>query len=130
VIRLPTAEAALEAYRALAHLGVPRPVLRDGDVGILESCIQRATTTIYGTEAYPTIHDKVAAIADSVSRNHPLIDGNKRLAYVLQVMVYSANGYASAAAGSQADLFVAIARGDLGVREIAERFEALWRPLN
>lgn len=126
MIRLPTAEEALEAYSALANLGVPRPALRDGDAGILESCIQRATTTLYGTEAYPTIHDKVAAIVDSVSRNHPLIDGNKRLAYVLHVMVYSANGFVSLATGSQADLFVTIARGELTVREIANQFAALW----
>jgi death-on-curing protein len=126
VIRLPSAEGVIEAYAALSALGTPRPIIRNGDVGLLESCIQRAATTVYGVEAYPGIHEKVAAIVDSVSRTHPLVDGNKRLAYLVTVMVYSANGYVSAATESQADLYVEIARGDHSVAEIAERMRATW----
>lgn len=128
MIWLPPADAVIEAYDALAPLGAPRPVIRGGDIGLLEACVQRANTTIYGTEAYPTIHEKVAAIVDSVSRNHPLIDGNKRLAYLLQAMVYAANGYATTATTPPTDLFVAIARGDYTVAEIAERLAGIWEP--
>lgn len=126
MIRLPSAEGVIEVYAALAPLGAPRPIIRNGDVGLLESCIQRAETTVYGVEAYPSIHDKVAAIVDSISRTHPLIDGNKRLAYVVTVMVYSANGHVSTATASQADLYVEIARGIHSVAEIAARLRATW----
>lgn len=31
-------------------------------------------------DAYPSIHDKAAALLHSLGRNHGLVDGNKRLA--------------------------------------------------
>jgi death-on-curing protein len=48
------------------------------DKGLFASCVERAATTLYGQDAYPTIEHKAAAILESFVKNHPMIDGNKR----------------------------------------------------
>ncbi|RYY13606.1 MAG: type II toxin-antitoxin system death-on-curing family toxin [Alphaproteobacteria bacterium] len=51
------------------------------DVGLLASAAARPRTTVFGHEAYPTLADQAAALMHSLARNHPLLDGNKRLAW-------------------------------------------------
>jgi death-on-curing protein len=58
------------------------PDFRIRDIGLLESASLRPETTIYGVEAYPTFPEKVAALMHSLSSNHTLIDGNKRIAWI------------------------------------------------
>jgi len=70
---------ALEDLLALtAELGVG-PVR---DLGLLESAVRRPATILWGRDAYTTINEKAAALLDSVVRNHPLVDGNKRLGWL------------------------------------------------
>ena len=49
------------------------------DLGLLEAAAARPATTAFGESAYPSIHEKAAALLHSVARNHALVDGNKRL---------------------------------------------------
>ncbi|WP_369056161.1 type II toxin-antitoxin system death-on-curing family toxin [Kineococcus terrestris] len=51
------------------------------DAGLLASAAARPRTTVFGREAYPGLADKAAALMHSLARNHPLVDGNKRLAW-------------------------------------------------
>jgi death-on-curing protein len=51
------------------------------DLGLLESCAARPRTTVLGEDAYPRLVDKAAALLHAPARNHPLVDGNKRLAW-------------------------------------------------
>jgi death-on-curing protein len=51
------------------------------DVGLLASAAARPRTTVFGSDAYPRFADKAAALLHSLARNHPLVDGNKRLAW-------------------------------------------------
>lgn len=51
------------------------------DVGLLASAAARPRTTVFGADAYPAFADKAAALLHSLARNHPLVDGNKRLAW-------------------------------------------------
>ncbi len=51
------------------------------DLGLLESALARPKTTVFGDDAYPSFHQKVATLLHSIARNHALIDGNKRLAW-------------------------------------------------
>ena len=48
------------------------------DFGLLESAIQRPFVTFGNEELYPTATDKAAAIVESIVKNHPFVDGNKR----------------------------------------------------
>ncbi|WP_347109675.1 type II toxin-antitoxin system death-on-curing family toxin [Paenarthrobacter sp. S56] len=63
------------------------------DVGLLASALARPATTVMGTEVYPRLADKAAALLESVARFHPLIDGNKRTAWTLMVLLLWVNGY-------------------------------------
>ena len=51
------------------------------DLGLLSSAAARPQTTVFGDDAYPTFAEKAAALLHSLARNHPLVDGNKRLAW-------------------------------------------------
>ncbi len=65
-------------------LTVAAAVLEEVDVrdaGLLASACARPRTTVFGADAYPTLADKAAALLHSLARNHPLVDGNKRLAW-------------------------------------------------
>ena len=53
------------------------------DQGLLEAALLRPFQTFDGNDLYPTVVDKAAAILESVVKNHPFIDGNKRTGYVL-----------------------------------------------
>ncbi|MBS1544266.1 MAG: type II toxin-antitoxin system death-on-curing family toxin [Bacteroidetes bacterium] len=57
------------------------------DMGALESAINRPYQTFDGKELYPLPEDRAAAIFESLISNHPFIDGNKRIAYVLMRIV-------------------------------------------
>ena len=52
------------------------------DLGLLDSALHRPTATLWGRDAYATIDEKAAALLDSLVRNHPLVDGNKRLGWL------------------------------------------------
>jgi death-on-curing protein len=53
------------------------------DEELLDSALNRPFQTFDGAELYPTPIDKAAAILESVVKNHPFSDGNKRTGYVL-----------------------------------------------
>ena len=76
----------------IAHrvLGEPAAVR---DAGLLQAALARPQATAGGQDAYPTIHEKAAALLHSLCRNHSLVDGNKRLALASAVAFYGMNGY-------------------------------------
>jgi death-on-curing protein len=51
------------------------------DAGLLASAADRPRTSVFGEDAYPDLETKAAALFHSLVRNHPLVDGNKRLAW-------------------------------------------------
>lgn len=62
------------------------------DAGLLASAAARPRTTVFGADAYPRFVDKAAALLHSLARNHPLVDGNKRLAWVATRVFCLLNG--------------------------------------
>jgi death-on-curing protein len=55
--------------------------LRDSE--LLESALSRPFQTFDGKDLYPSPIEKSAAIIESIIKNHPFIDGNKRTGYLL-----------------------------------------------
>lgn len=51
------------------------------DLGLLDAAALRPQTTLLGKDAYPSTAAKAAALLESLTKNHALIDGNKRLAW-------------------------------------------------
>ena len=62
------------------------------DQGSLESAINRPFASFDKQDLYPTPSDKAAAILESILINHPFVDGNKRIAYVLMRLILLDNG--------------------------------------
>lgn len=110
---------------AEAHLGHPAEV---GDYGLLESAVARPQATVFGEDAYPTIHEKAAALLQSLAANHPLLDGNKRTAFVATALFYGLNGHhvPGSAEDEFFDLVIAVATGGLDtVSKIAKRLSLI-----
>lgn len=111
-------------YLAGQLLGDPPPIR---DVGLLGAAAARPQTTVSGTDAYRTIWEKAAALLQSLVKNHPLVDGNKRLGWLATAVFLEING-ASVTAISNNDVFrfvVDVAAGSHELSEIAEQLEHL-----
>ena len=90
------------------------------DLGLLESAAMRPRTSAFGEDAYATIDEKAAALLESIVRNHPLVDGNKRLGWIAMKTVYLLNGIQLAAPHDGAyDLVIAIAEGRIDYHQSA-----------
>lgn len=68
------------------------PDVRIRDVGLLESACARPRTSVLGADAYPTLAEKAAALVHSLAKNHPLVDGNKRLTLAALIVFLGVNG--------------------------------------
>lgn len=61
------------------------------DLGLLNAAALRPQTTLMGQDAYPSTAAKAAALLESLTKNHALIDGNKRLAWAACSVFLSLN---------------------------------------
>ncbi|MCI2420959.1 Fic family protein [Saccharopolyspora sp. K220] len=123
--RFPTIDdLVLAATRALGH----PPEVRDW--GLLDGALSRARATVFGKDAYPSLHDKAAAMMHSLARNHALVDGNKRLAWVATFGFYWINGeLLTAPSVDDGEKFVVgIAAGELELPEIARTLRTWTAP--
>lgn len=64
------------------------------DSGMLESALARPFQTSAGEDLYPAVFEKVAAIAESLIKNHAFIDGNKRTGILTMVSVLFEHNFA------------------------------------
>jgi len=61
------------------------------DKNSLDSALNRPYQTFEGQDLYPSIIEKLAALIESIIKNHPFNDGNKRLGYTLCRLVLLEN---------------------------------------
>ncbi|MBB0242847.1 toxin [Streptomyces alkaliphilus] len=101
------------------------------DMGLLVSAIERPRTNVFGAELYPGLYDKAAALLHSVARNHALIDGNKRTAWLAMRVFLRLNGVGAGIAPPPASIagpFVEdVAQDTIDVPVIAKRL-SVWFP--
>ncbi len=91
------------------------------DWGLLDSAVQRPRTTFEGSELYPNIFTKAAALGHSLTLNQPFVDGNKRTAWEAMKRFLGENGALLRSSGENVvDLMLQIGDKRLDVREIAE----------
>jgi len=93
------------------------------DIGLLQSAVARPNATFDGEELYSSTFEKAAALMHSLIKNHPFIDGNKRVG-VLSAIVFLNNNNIIIEAGND-DLinFTLSVVNDLQLNQIAEWFE-------
>jgi death on curing protein len=97
------------------------------DHGLLASAVARPQASAFGADAYPELHLKAAALLHSLARNHPLVDGNKRLAWLATYVFLEINGHPPFASQDDVfDLVMAVAAGTLDDLEKIAAELAAW----
>ena len=92
------------------------------DVGLLDSAAARPRSSAFGEDAYPTLHTKAAALFHSLVRNHALVDGNKRLAWLATTVFLELNGEEVTVTDDEAfELVMAAAEDQIDLATIAAR---------
>jgi death-on-curing protein len=92
------------------------------DIGLLDSAAGRTRSSAFGEDAYPSLDLKAAALLHSIARNHALVDGNKRLAWLATVVFLDLNRYGPDLDDDAAfALVMEAAMGAADVEEIASR---------
>ncbi|WP_307810588.1 type II toxin-antitoxin system death-on-curing family toxin [Tomitella biformata] len=87
---------------------------------MLDSAAHRPSASVFGDEVYQSVDDKAAVLLESIVRNHPLVDGNKRLGWLATVVHYGLNGIdLDAPADDAYDLVIGVAEGRIGYEEAA-----------
>ncbi len=96
------------------------------DFGLLDAAVNRPRATVFGQDAYPDLWTKAAALLHSIASNHPLVDGNKRLAWHAAVVFLALNGTDVSVGDDPAyDFVIAVASRELyDVEKIADRLRA------
>ncbi|MFF1644723.1 type II toxin-antitoxin system death-on-curing family toxin [Streptomyces sp. NPDC058240] len=98
------------------------------DLGLLSSAVHRPQSQMFGIEAYSDLFEKAAALLQSLAVNHPLVDGNKRMAWMCTVVFLDFNGsdMVDVDQDESYKLVIEVAMGNLDdVGHIAQRLRSL-----
>ena len=101
-------------------------------VGLLGAVVARPQTTVGGSDAYPDVWVKAAALLQSVVNNHALADGSKRLGWLVTAVFLELND-SRATAASNDDVFelvMDVASGSVELTALADslRWIVIDRP--
>jgi death on curing protein len=109
---------ALELHRRIAAQSGGIAGLRD--IGALESALAQPRMSFGAKELYPTLIEKASALGFSLIRNHPFVDGNKRLGHAAMETFLLLNGYEiRASVEEQEQTILEVARGERGRGELS-----------
>jgi death on curing protein len=110
-------EEVLKIHDILIEKFGGAPGVRDKE--LLESSIFRPFNTFDSVDLYPSPIDKAAAIIESVVKNQPFIDGNKRTGYTLMRLLLLNNSLdVIATEDEKYDFVIRIAEGKSSIEEI------------
>ncbi|AZM89365.1 MULTISPECIES: type II toxin-antitoxin system death-on-curing family toxin [Streptomyces] len=96
--------------------------------GLLESAVHRPRARMFGTPAYEDPYEQAAALLHGIAVNHPLVDGNKRTAWLAAATFLAVNGVDLADADQDRayGLVVDVAAGrEADLASIARRLRSL-----
>lgn len=99
------------------------------DLNLLASAVARPQATFEGVDLYPDIVRKAAALMESLVRNHPFIDGNKRTGITAAGLFLRVNGRRLTADNAEVERFtLAVARSEVTLDDITSWFEQQSEP--
>lgn len=94
------------------------------DLGSLLSAVARPQASFDDQDLYPDLFTKAAALMDSLIRNHPFLDGNKRTGIAAAALFLRINGYRLNAASTELQIFTLdVAQSRQALAEIATRLK-------
>ncbi|MDR1396043.1 MAG: type II toxin-antitoxin system death-on-curing family toxin [Deltaproteobacteria bacterium] len=118
MICLSASEAALIGRKIAEACGGDVRLL---DEGRLESAVRNCYQSFGEQSLYPGVIEKAARLAFGICRNHPLADGNKRLAVTSMLVFLRLNGIRlSFSQPELAALGLGLAAGSAGAGEVSE----------
>lgn len=101
------------------------------DQGMLESAIAQPFQTFGGVDLYPTLIEKASALGFFLIRNHPFVDGNKRVGHAALEIVLQRNGFEILdELDEQERVILAVAAGDMWLEQFTEWVRKVIIPLN
>ena len=103
---------ALEIHQILIERFGGLDGVRDKE--LLNSALNRPYQTFDGKDLYPNVIDKAAAILESIVKNHPFSDGNKRTGYVLaRLLMMNSKHDIYASQDEKYQLVISISKGEV-----------------
>jgi death-on-curing protein len=113
----------LELHRRLIEQSGGMQGLRD--LGLLEASLALPRQSFAGTDLYPGVVAKAAALGFSLIQNHPFVDGNKRIGHAAMEITLVLNGMELTASIEAAEAAVlAVARGTMNRADFTRWVEA------
>lgn len=98
-----------------------RTLSRASRVELLDSALHAPQAGFGDEELYPSVAEKASVLVVRIASNHPLPDGNKRLAWQALTVFLGLNGYRLEVASDEAvNLMLSVAAGELGEGEVAD----------
>jgi death-on-curing protein len=90
------------------------------DVDLLKSALGMPAATFCGQFLHPGIYEMAAAYLFHLVKNHPFIDGNKRVGAVAALIFFDLNGLEfNAPEDDLADMVLKVANGEMDKAEVA-----------
>lgn len=91
------------------------------DEGMLESALMNPYQSFGGIELYPSIQAKAAQLCFGIVKDHPMIDGNKRLGTHVMLVLLALNGYELSYSQKElSDTILLLAAGKLQSEDILQ----------
>jgi death on curing protein len=101
------------------------------DLAGLESALEQPWLEVFGQALHPSVELRAAAIVFHISRNHPFLDGNKRVAWACMETFLLLEGFVLEMGDDDAyDLVNRIAQGEFEKPEIATRLITVMTKLS
>ncbi len=100
------------------------------DRHLLEGAVERPQQSAFGTDAYPSLATKAAALLESLVKNHPFIDGNKRIGVLASFVFVELNGFEIEATNDEVvDTVLALIIREIDFEALITRVESWLRPM-
>ncbi len=94
------------------------------DLNMLLSALGRPQVSSDKDDLYPDIYKKAAALMDSLIRNHPFLDGNKRTGIAAAAMFLRMNGYQLSGTNTELEEFtLGVAQSKHHIKDMAGWFQ-------
>jgi death-on-curing protein len=94
----------LDLYGRVLLAGGGSSAIRD--LGALESALAQPRASFGDVDLYPTLAEKASALGFSLIRNHPFVDGNKRIGHAAVEVFLVLNGFELAASIDDAEVVI------------------------
>jgi death-on-curing protein len=127
-MRYVTLGEVVELHRRLLQTTGGAAGIRD--FRALESAVAQPQATFAGSDLYPTLPEKAAALCVALVQGHPFIDGNKRVGHAAMETFLVLNGHEiDAPTDAQEPIMLDLAAGRLDHRRLTDWLRQHLKPL-